>query len=677
MKDKKRLPLILIAVSLVLILAGSILAQLFNTSFHRVSVDRISFETESGTLSGLLYLPKGASESDPRPTVVVTHGYLNSGEMQDANAIELSRRGYVVLALDMYDHGHSAGNADHTGGFFTFWPTALFDAVTYMYQQPYVLKDADGNGIIGVTGHSMGGFSTAMALYLDENAYAETGVRMIYCGLSEGADYMYTSYLGLTPEVAAATGGGRTIGKICAQFDEFFFLPDDYDGSGTVTRKDWVATTAGKTFLEQEAPQAGVWYDTSDGGKRIVYQPYEIHPWNHFSKTTTGYVISFYETAFAGYNEGLDLIGSNSQIWFFKELFELVALIGFVLLFVPLIMLLTRLPFLSHANTGTLQPLPSVTSVSSKIGTLALVLCCILIPAVFFPALMDGDTSSEPMMLLTDAGAIFGIVGVAAAVWGRKSASNQKGYLYGGIVAAVAGFGLMLLASHNFLAETTEFWSAPAINQIAYWTLACALISVLIMALVYLISKAPKGVGLEAYGLKVKPISILAALCTALIAFFAGYAIVFLVDAVFKTDFRFWVFAFKTFEPSIIPAALHYLPIFLLYYLVSSTAICINTNTEKLQGVKGYLVAIALNAGGIIIFVARQYITLFATGTAAHPTQALSAILLFGMIPTLTIAACYSRALYKRTGNVWTPAFFNAFLMTMMTLANTAVYYQM
>lgn len=677
MKDKKRLPLILIAVSLVLILAGSILAQLFNTSFHRVSVDRISFETESGTLSGLLYLPKGASESDPRPTVVVTHGYLNSGEMQDANAIELSRRGYVVLALDMYDHGHSAGNADHTGGFFSFWPTALFDAATYMYQQPYVLKDADGNGIIGVTGHSMGGFSTAMALYLDETAYASTGVRMIHCGLSEGADYMWSSYLGLTPEVAAATGGGRTIGKVCAQFDEFFFLPDDYDGSGTVTRKDWVATTAGKTFLEQEAPQAGVWYDTSDGGKRIVYQPYEIHPWNHFSKTTTGYAISFYETAFAGYNEGLDLIGSNSQIWFFKELFELVALIGFVLLFVPLIMLLTRLPFLSHANTGTLQPLPSVTSVSSKIGTLALVLCCILIPAVFFPALMDGSTSSEPMMLLTDAGAIFGIVGVAAALWSRKSASNQKGYLYGGIVAAVAGFGLMLLASHNFLAETTEFWSAPAINQIAYWTLACALISVLIMALVYLISKAPKGVGLEAYGLKVKPISILAALCTALIAFFAGYAIVFLVDAVFKTDFRFWVFAFKTFEPSIIPAALHYLPIFLLYYLVSSTAICINTNTEKLQGVKGYLVAIALNAGGIMIFVARQYITLFATGTAAHPTQALSAILLFGMIPTLTIAACYSRALYKRTGNVWTPAFFNAFLMTMMTLANTAVYYQM
>ena len=51
--------------------------------------------------------------------------------MQDANAIELSRRGYVVLALDMYDHGHSKGNAENTGGFFSFWPTALYDAVSY------------------------------------------------------------------------------------------------------------------------------------------------------------------------------------------------------------------------------------------------------------------------------------------------------------------------------------------------------------------------------------------------------------------------------------------------------------------------------------------------------------------------------------------------------------------
>lgn len=676
MKDKKKLPALLAAVSLALILIGSVLAQMFNTSHHTVSVDRIRFDTDKGVLSGLLYLPDGASESDPRPTVVVTHGYLNSAEMQDANAIELSRRGYVVLALDMYDHGHSKGNAENTGGFFSFWPTALYDAVSYMYQQPYVLKDEAGNGIIGVTGHSMGGFSTAMALYLDENDFAETGVRKLHCGLSEGADFMYTSLLGLTPEVAAATGGGRTLGKVCAEYDEFFFLPDDYNNKGTVIRKNWVATTAGKTFLEQENPEPGVWYDTADGGKRIVYQPSETHPWNHFSKTTTGHAISFYETAFAGYNDGLNLLPPSDQIWQLKELFECVALAGFILLFVPLMMLLMKLPFLAKAKTGVLQPQSSCSTLPSKIGTLALVLCCVLLPAVFFPALMDGNTASEPLMILTDAGALFGLVGLAAIFLSGKSTVNVPGYRTAGIVAALSGFGLMWVSSHNFLSNTTPFWSAPAVNQIAYWTVVCTLISALVMSMVYLISKAHNEVGLEAYGLKAQPINILAALCVAVLAFAAGYGLVFAVDAIFKTDFRLWVFAFKTFEPSVLPAILHYLPIFFLYYLISSIAICINTNTQSLQGIKGYLLAILLNAGGIILFVARQYITLFATGTAAHPTQALSAILLFGMIPTLVIAACYSRALYKRTGNVWTPAFFNALLMTTMTVANTAVYYQ-
>ena len=145
--------------------------------------------------------------------------------MQDETAIEMSRRGYVVLALDMYDHGHSHGNADNTGGFFNFWPTSLWDAAQYMYSQDYVAKDAQGNGQIAVSGHSMGGFSSEMAIYLDEQNYAAAGYRIIKAGLSMGADYSWTSYLGLDEEAAVATFGGRTIGKICGQYDEFFLRP--------------------------------------------------------------------------------------------------------------------------------------------------------------------------------------------------------------------------------------------------------------------------------------------------------------------------------------------------------------------------------------------------------------------------------------------------------------------
>ena len=668
---KKKIPQLLLIVACVLFLLGSVLAQTFHTSMYTVDVDRIYFDTERGTLSGLLYMPKGASASDPRPAVVVTHGYLNSAEMQDLNAIELSRRGYVVLALDMYDHGHSAGNAQNTGNFFSFWPYAQYDAACYMYEQPYVLKDEAGNGIIGVTGHSMGGFSSSMAVYHDEMAFATTGVRKIAASLSLGSDYQWSSMLGLTPDVAAANHGGRTMGKLAAQYDEFFFNPDGNSG-GTVIKKDFVSTTAGKTFLEQEAPEAGVWYTAaSDGGKRIVYQPAETHPWNHTSTTSCGHVIDFYTVAFADYNADLNNLPADDQIWMYKELFELVALVGLMLAVVPAVMLILKLPFFKLAKTGAVAPLPSVSTAGGKLGSFAALLVCILLPGLLFPALMDKNMSGEIMGLLGDAGVIFAIIGVVAAIIGLK---DNKKISLAGIALLVFGAGMKLFTA---ISSYGAGWNAPSVNQIAYWTLICAIISAIAMALTYIVSKSRQdGVSIANYGVKLCPMAIVAALATAVVSVVAVYAVIFVIDAIFKTDFRIWVFAFKTFEFSIMPDVLQYLPTFLMYYIISSAAIMINTNTEKLQSWKGYVVAILLNCGGIAVYLIRQYGTLFATGAAAYPTQALSSILLVAMVPTLAIAACFSRALYKRTGNIWVPAFLNGIMMTLMTIANTCVYSQ-
>ena len=298
----------LLCIALVLILLGSALAGLFNTGAGATKITRISFDGGHGRLSGLLYMPKDASASNPKPTVIVTHGYLNSAEMQDANAIELSRRGFVVLALDQYDHGHSAlshenySDTSFFGIWLPFWANSMNDAVQYMYEQPYVLKDENGNGLIGVTGHSMGGFSSTLALAFDEMQAAQSGVRKVSCGLSEGSDFMYTSFVGVDAATADALGGGRTMGKVCAQYDEFFFNDPTVEG-GTVRHKDYVSTPDGMTFLQQSAPaQANTWYETSDGGRRIIYEPAQTHPWNHFSATTTAYAISFYQTAFADYS---------------------------------------------------------------------------------------------------------------------------------------------------------------------------------------------------------------------------------------------------------------------------------------------------------------------------------------------------------------------------------------
>lgn len=658
----------LLAAALVLILLGSGLASVFNTSMGSVDVSRISFDGGHGTLSGLLYMPEDASADNPKPTVIVTHGYLNSAEMQDANAIELSRRGFVVLALDQYDHGHSALNHENYsdtsffGVWLPFWMHSMYDAVQYMYEQPYVLKDAAGNGMIGVTGHSMGGFSSTAALAFDAMAYAETGVLKIHTGLTEGADFSYTAFIGVDAATSAATGAGRTLGRVAAQYDEFFFN-DPNEAGGTVRHKDFVSTPDGQTWLEQSAPEANTWYNTSDGGKRIIYQPAETHPWNHFSTTTTGIAIDFYYDAFSEYADMLNDIKSDDQIWLWKEISELVGLIGFVLLILAAADILLVLPFFKKAKSEALPVQPSAEG-GAKTATLLITIAAILLPAIFFTPLMDQGAGTPIVNILVYAGIIAALGGLYAII--------AKKIIGGGIVTAIGGAGLAVVASTAMYSDNGTF-TAIGINSIAYWTIACAMISLTIMGAVYVVFKAKDGVTASAYGLDCKPMTVIAGICTGLATVVIAYAVLFIVDAIFLADFRIWTFAFKTFDANIIPAILTYLPTFLIFYLINTAAIVINTNTEKLQGWKGYLLAILLNAGGPFLWLVVQYGSLFATGVAVNDGSALSGIMMVAMVPTLAIAAIISRNLYKKTGNIWAPAILNAVLMTTMTVANTMV----
>ncbi len=678
MNAKKR-ALVLLAVALVLILLGSILASVFNTSTGKVTVQRISFDGGHGTLSGLLYLPKDASADNPKPTVVVTHGYLNSAEMQDANAIELSRRGFVVLALDQYDHGHSVlahenySDTSFFGVWLPFWLNSMNDAVQYIYEQPYVLKDADGNGVIGVTGHSMGGFSSTCALAFDEMAAAQTGVRKIHAGLTEGSDFSYSAFVGVDVATADALGGGRIMGKVAAQYDEFFFNAPD-DPAGTVRQKNYVATPEALTWLERSSAEPNTWYPTADGGRRIIYQPAQTHPWNHFSATTTAYAVSFYTEAFKDYADKLNPIDPTDQIWQFKEAAECVALVGFVLLILAVASLLIELPVLNKAKSAALEPAPSVTGGGAKFGTVALLLCLILLPAIYFSPLMDAGPGSDLMNVLFFLGCAFGISGLLGLIFGLFDKENRGRLVVGSIFVMIAGAALAFVA-RTPMYQDNGVWRAIGLNSIAYWTLGCALISLLAMSVIYVGSKAKAGFGFKNYGVTFNPLTILVSLIVAVLTYAVAYGVLFLIDLIFKADFRIWTFAFKTFDFNIFPVILRYLPTFLLFYVVSTAAITVNTNTEKMKG-WGYLLAIALNAGGPILWLAYQYGLLFKTGVAAFPGSALSGIMLVAMVPTLAIAAIISRNLYKKTGNIWLPAFLNAMLMTTMAIANTMVVFK-
>ena len=127
-----------------LILGGAWLAHSIQTT-GGTTVTEVRVTAAKGvTVSGLLYTPSNATAQTPAPAVLVSHGYINTREMQSPFAIELARRGFVVLAMDMTGHGYSGGIVG-TAGF--GGPAAL----RYLRSLPIGDK-----ANVGMEGHSMG-----------------------------------------------------------------------------------------------------------------------------------------------------------------------------------------------------------------------------------------------------------------------------------------------------------------------------------------------------------------------------------------------------------------------------------------------------------------------------------------------------------------------------------------
>ena len=269
-------------------MVGSSLVQI---SFGKVTIKDLRWETPSGhMLSALLLVPDGATEENPAPAIITSHGWYNNREMQDLNYVEYARRGYVVMSIDMYGHGNS--DIVQT----TEWPkrgTGMYDAVELVAALPYV-----DSSRIGVTGHSNGARAANWSVLEDDR----NDEQLISAVLLVANDAMYSSDENEPIYWKMRTGeeeytnryGNRDVGIIAAQYDEFFFRSNLPDGSHTVPR-DYITTEYAQSFLNfgidpkdgGETRTGNTIYKQEINGKtvsRVIYTPNQIHPWNHFSK---------------------------------------------------------------------------------------------------------------------------------------------------------------------------------------------------------------------------------------------------------------------------------------------------------------------------------------------------------------------------------------------------------
>lgn len=294
------------------VLGGGLLAHFIQTVGGSVRVQDVRFTGADGsTMSALLYVPDGVNQMRPAPGILAVHGYINSRETQSGFAIEFARRGYVVLAIDQTGHGYSTARAFANG-------YGGPDGLRYLRSLPFV----DGNNI-GLEGHSMGGGSVLAAALAFPTDYRSV--------VLEG------SATGTLFSPSGTREFPRNLAVVFSRYDEFSRLMWGVDRASDVTQSQKLKEVFGAS--ENIVPGRLVG-SIAAGNARILYTPAVTHPGDHISRAAIGHSIEWFQNTLQGGRR----LPVDDQIWYWKELGTLIALVGGLFVMLGAIGLLLRLP---------------------------------------------------------------------------------------------------------------------------------------------------------------------------------------------------------------------------------------------------------------------------------------------------------------------------------------------
>ena len=207
MNEKKlSRPLISLIVSIALIIVGIAGSFILQTNSGKTTIRNVTIESESGhTLAIDVYIPENATAETPAPTIFVQHGGNNNKEEMQHYCIELARRGYVAIGVDMYGMGESEPLPDSE------WLTqgrGLYDAVRYGVTLPYVDTDR-----VSLLGYSRGGKAAGEALQCDNDSL--NVVKAIFL--------IHSDPIVRNSEGYTDVYGARDVAVLADKNDEFFF----------------------------------------------------------------------------------------------------------------------------------------------------------------------------------------------------------------------------------------------------------------------------------------------------------------------------------------------------------------------------------------------------------------------------------------------------------------------
>ncbi|MCD8361491.1 MAG: prolyl oligopeptidase family serine peptidase [Lachnospiraceae bacterium] len=417
--------------------------------------------------------------------------------------------------------------------------------------------------------------------------------------------------------------GSRDVGIVACQYDEFFHRVTLEDGSKTAPR-DYMNQVTAQSFLYfgedptgLETRNSGTVYTEEIDGEeamRVIYNPAITHPWAHFSKTVVSYSVDFFDQALGAPTQ----LANTDQIWQFKAFFNALGVFGFFMFAVFCAIALTDTAYFAELKAdGTVEPLPAPTGKGK---------------AWYWGGLA--------------AGAIFGIIAYPLLyTW----CNNNR---------------------PDFLNQFPSFY-------IGMWTLLCGLFTILMLVLSYNLNGKKNGLDLAERGIVMNKKKAWKTIVLSLTVVVATYAIVFLSDYLFLTDYRLWCFTtIRAFAPQHFVTIAKYLIFWLVYYIALSVAtngfnfVKLGKNNWLSTIVQMFFVFI-----GPEIMIGVQYITFFNTGYMWTETAGVGGsiigIWLYPIVFILPVAALVCNLIYRKTKNPYIGGIIMGVIVCTITVTNT------
>ena len=407
--------------------------------------------------------------------------------------------------------------------------------------------------------------------------------------------------------------GSRDAAIVACQYDEFFHRVD-----GNPTR-EYINQVTAQSFLHFGADPTGLekrnayeFYTQSVDGEEAIRAIYNPAITHPWAHFST-LVVRFSVDFFDRALGAPSELKHTNQIWQLKALFNALGVAGFFMFIVFFALALLELPYF---------------------------------------AILKSETEVLPWSALEDKA--------------KKHYWNKN--IWGSVLSVpfyFIGFIIGFLMS-SFIG----IWNQGASLAIGAWSLLCGLFTLATIRG----NNKKYPVDLEERGVRIGKEKMIRTIVLALVVVCGAFALVFLSDYLFLTDYRLWCFAtIRAFDAKHLVKILCFLPFWLVYYIATSVAgNCYNYTQMGKKSWTSVVWQMFFVFIGPQFMIMAQYVKFFITGKMfLDPITGIMGIWLFPIVLILPLSALISHVIYRKTKNPYIGGIIMAIVACILTVTNT------